>query len=46
MHYKFEWDSNKAKQNYVKHKVSFERAAKVFLDPFMLSIYDTMHSQS
>ena len=45
MQYNFEWGPDKAKQNYNKHKVSFERAAEVFLDPLMLSIYDTAHSQ-
>jgi len=44
--YNFQWDSNKAKQNYNKHNVSFERASEVFLDPFMLSIYDKVHSKS
>ncbi|MEK6569924.1 MAG: BrnT family toxin [Bacteroidota bacterium] len=45
MQYNFEWDPVKAKVNYRKHKVSFERAAEVFLDPFMLSIFDDEHSQ-
>jgi len=44
--YNFEWNLNKAKQNYNKHKVSFDRAAEIFLDPFMVSIYDTEHSKS
>lgn len=43
--YNFEWDVPKARQNHRKHKVSFERAAGVFLDPFMLSIFDTEHSR-
>ena len=30
----FEWDDNKAARNYIKHDVSFEEAAKVFLDPW------------
>ena len=46
MQYNFEWNLNKAKQNYNKHKVSFDRAAEIFLDPFMVSIYDTEHSKS
>ena len=45
MHYNFEWDPIKAKSNFQKHKVSFKRAAEIFLDPFMLSIYDKQHSE-
>ncbi len=45
MQYNFEWDPTKAKANYRKHRVSFERAAEVFRDPFMLSIFDKEHSQ-
>ena len=45
MQYNFEWDPAKAKQNYSKHKISFARATEVFLDPFMLSIFDDEHSQ-
>lgn len=44
MQYNFEWDFTKARQNYRKHKVSFERASEIFLDPFMLSIFDAEHS--
>ncbi len=44
MQYSFEWDPYKAKQNLRKHKVSFERAAEVFLDPLAISIYDEEHS--
>jgi len=43
--YNFEWDSQKAKENFKKHKVSFERTTEIFLDPFMLSIFDTKHSK-
>jgi uncharacterized DUF497 family protein len=42
--YNFEWDVIKARQNYRKHKVRFERAAEIFLDQFMLSIFDNEHS--
>ena len=45
MHYNFEWDPIKTKSNFQKHKVSFKRAAEIFLDPFMLSIYDKQHSE-
>jgi uncharacterized DUF497 family protein len=44
MEYKFDWDPAKAKQNLQKHRVSFERAAQVFLDPFAISIFDEKHS--
>jgi len=30
----FEWDSNKAEINIVKHGITFEEAAEVFFDPF------------
>ena len=46
MQYNFEWDAAKAKNNYRKHRASFERAAEVFLDPFMLSVFDDEHSQA
>jgi len=42
--FNFEWDPTKAKANLQKHKVSFERASEVFVDPFMLSIFDDTHS--
>jgi uncharacterized DUF497 family protein len=38
--YNFEWDSNKANTNIRKHRVSFERSAEMFLDPFADSIFD------
>jgi len=40
----FEWDPSKARQNIVKHGISFERAASVFLDPEALSQFDSEHS--
>lgn len=46
MQYNFDWDPVKAKQNLKKHGVSFQRAARVFLDPFAISIYDEEHSDS
>ena len=45
MQYNFEWDPAKAKENLRSHGVSFERASQVFLDPFMISIYDEEHSE-
>ncbi len=44
MGYNFEWDPVKAKQNWQKHKVSFERAAEIFWDPTAISVFDVGHS--
>jgi len=44
MRYDFEWDPYKARQNLRKHKVSFERAAEIFLDPSAISIHGEEHS--
>ena len=44
MNYNFEWDPGKAKDNFTKHKISFQRASNIFLDPFALSIFDDQHS--
>ena len=44
MNYNFEWDPGKAKKNLAKHKISFQRASTIFLDPFALSIFDDEHS--
>ena len=43
---KFEWDSEKAELNKKKHKVSFETAARVFLDEFNYDDYDELHSNN
>jgi uncharacterized protein len=40
----FEWDSEKARQNFSKHGVSFEEASTVFDDPFSLTVPDPRHS--
>ncbi|MEZ0328698.1 MAG: BrnT family toxin [Dissulfuribacterales bacterium] len=40
MNYNFEWDQNKAESNKRKHRVSFEDAATVFLDPLAITIFD------
>jgi uncharacterized DUF497 family protein len=42
--YQFEWDPAKARQNARKHRVTFERAATVFLDQDALSLFDEEHS--
>lgn len=44
MRYNFEWDPSKARRNLQKHKIGFENAAEVFLDPLALSIFDGEHS--
>lgn len=43
--YQFEWDSDKARQNARKHRISFERAATVFLDHDALSLFDEEHNR-
>ena len=41
---RFEWDSEKSKQNLKKHGVSFEEAATVFYDPMSATFDDPAHS--
>lgn len=41
---KFEWDSKKAKDNLVKHGISFEEALTVFADPLAKIFDDEEHS--
>jgi hypothetical protein len=43
--YQFEWDPVKARQNAKRHRVRFDRAATVFLDPNALSLFDEQHSE-
>ncbi len=40
----FEWDERKNEKNIVKHGISFETAAYVFLDENLLDLYDEDHS--
>ena len=40
----FEWDENKAKINFAKHKVTFEEAQTVFYDEEALLLADEKHS--
>jgi uncharacterized DUF497 family protein len=40
MDIRFEWDEVKARSNLTKHHVSFENAARVFLDPLALTYQD------
>lgn len=36
----FEWDITKSESNKAKHGVSFNFAARVFVDPYRLKTYD------
>jgi uncharacterized DUF497 family protein len=40
----FEWDEEKAKTNFNKHRVGFDEATTVFSDPFSVTIHDPDHS--
>ena len=40
----FEWDPEKAKLNFKKHKVHFEEAVTVFYDPLSATFDDADHS--
>jgi uncharacterized DUF497 family protein len=40
----FEWDPQKAKSNFRKHKVHFEEAVTVFYDPLSATFDDADHS--
>ncbi|MDH3974663.1 MAG: BrnT family toxin [Deltaproteobacteria bacterium] len=44
MQLNFEWDPRKAVINKEKHRVTFEEASSVFLDPIAITIYDEDHS--
>ena len=41
---RFDWDSQKAAANEQKHKVSFQEAATVFVDPLAITFADPDHS--
>ena len=41
----YEWDPDKAEENAKKHRVRFEEAATVFLDPRALTFWDPDHSE-
>jgi hypothetical protein len=43
LRYTFEWDPVKANENLRKHRVGFDRAAEVFMDPLAISIVDEEH---
>ena len=40
----FEWDEDKNKTNINKHGISFQNAAKVFLDKNKIILFDSIHS--
>jgi uncharacterized DUF497 family protein len=40
----FEWNREKAKENFKKHKVSFDEAMTVFYDPLSATFDDPDHS--
>ncbi|MCW5961158.1 MAG: BrnT family toxin [Pyrinomonadaceae bacterium] len=40
----FEWDEEKEKSNFRKHKVTFAEGESVFYDSFSLTIPDPDHS--
>jgi len=42
----FEWDSEKAAQNFERHGISFEEAATAFGDPLSITIGDPDHSEA
>ena len=44
MHISFEWDEDKARANLKKYHVSFEVAARVFLDPLALAYQDRIEN--
>jgi uncharacterized DUF497 family protein len=46
MNYNFEWDTNKARTNLSKHKISFESATSVFRDKNAISISDEKQKEA
>lgn len=42
----FEWDTRKAKSNFRKHRITFDRATAILRDPNLLSIPDYEHSET
>ncbi len=43
-HFQFAWDEDKAQTNIQDHRVTFEEAATVFLDPLASTIPDPDHA--
>lgn len=46
MQYNFDWDTEKARVNRNKHKVSFEQATTIYKDPKAITIFDSDHSEN
>jgi hypothetical protein len=44
--YDFDWDHDKARKNFRKHRVTFKGAATIFLDKNALSVYDDEHDEA
>ncbi len=44
MRYYFDWDPNKARANHNKHRVGFEQSSSIFLDPGMITVFDSKSS--
>lgn len=42
---RFEWDDGKATANVRKHRVAFQEASTIFIDPFFLVFADPDHSE-
>ena len=42
----FEWDANKARINFEKHKISFDEARTIFSDPLLVTFPDDFHSEA
>lgn len=42
----FEWDQNKAAQNFSRHGVSFDEAKTIFNDPLYVDFFDPDHSHN
>lgn len=40
----FEWDSRKNSDNIKKHGFGFDEIIDVFLDPYLITLYDEKHS--
>ncbi len=46
MEFIFEWDARKARINLEKHKISFEEAQTIFIDPLLVTFPDELHSET
>jgi len=44
VHYRFEWDEEKARLNEEKHGVTFDEATSCFRDVFAIESFDVDHS--